>query len=145
DSVVSDYQNICSNANCYVYGLWAIHYIDARVYYQEGAYFLSDNAFVGLNAFGSPSNTGGDNGNLGVDILTIIAAVASALPDGEYAAVPTAVAAVLIKYLQQQSNSSPFTWGEDSSYGGVWLNDRTPANGNDVGNSSCCQSNLGDD
>jgi len=115
DWVQNDYKN--SAGNGYV-GMYITNDIHISITDSSGA-TLPDSSYTVVTGYGSPNSSGGDFSSTGSDILNIIAAVASALPGGQYAAVPASIAAVLLHYQQKT-----FSFGTDTSGpGGAFLSD----------------------
>ena len=115
DWVQSDYSGLFPSYCCSFIGIGITNDIHVSITDSSGN-TLGSGTYTVINTYSSPNNSGSDHSNTGQDILNIIAAAASLLPGGQYAAAPASIAAILLNY-----QGATFSSGTDSS--GAFLSD----------------------
>jgi len=115
DWVQSDYGGLFPSYCCSFIGIGITNDIHVSITDSSGN-TLGSGTYTVINTYSSPNNSGSDHSNTGQDILNIIAAAASLLPGGQYAAAPASIAAILLNY-----QGATFSSGTDSS--GAFLSD----------------------
>jgi hypothetical protein len=116
DWVQNDYRNLDGNLGRYD-GFYTTNEIHISIKDSSGN-LLPQTDYPSNQVYGyvSPNNSGNDISGVASDTLAILAAFASILPGGQFAAAPPAIASVLVKYLP-----ASFSVGTEST--GVFLKD----------------------